>query len=530
MRIYFLGAILLLCANLLCQSSSVFDACYFKRDNTEPPLKAGKGFHINDVYKQTQYCFTPASCSSARLKAQETSQKTNISLYYTQNDEQFNNLRNIGTSGKISFLNMFSVGSQNLETFSSKTFQNTERLVLVAKVDFGVYSFDNNLTLSPEAKTLITQNKTTEFIEAYGTHYISGVRKENSIWIILTKTSSGSANNQYTSSKSEFGVNIPYKAKGSFEISEGSETESLLNSSGFVVSVEISGPPLKEDLIKRIQEIINSKEENKLASIKDLLSSAATNISNPAQSKISQYYYTPFTLKGLKGVYWDERKQNQLIKINEYAAQIYTIKSQIEPLASFNGQSIISKEFDTSVSEYSKKKERKTELFVTYKEQQPVLKTYKLKLDTFLLLLEKNYTSCSDIFCNNTNCCNEGAYQDAMQEVLFNAKENIDKLELLIKTAASEAYEENTPACQKENVSVVTIINKSVNPYDLYNGDKFMKVLQGGSENSFNVKPGTYNFKAIQKSGFLMYATQNKRQAIITKPCEQLTLNIGFED
>lgn len=515
-------------SNLLSQSTSVFDACYFKRDGIEPPLKSGKGFHINDVYKQTNYCFTTASCSSSHLKPLEAGQKTMFNLYYTKNEEEFNNLKNTGNSGKISFLNIFSIGNQNLESFKSNAFQNVERLVLIGKIDFGIYAYDNDLILSPQAKALITKNKTAEFIELYGTHYISGIRKENSIWVILSKTSSGFTKKQYSKSKSEVGINISYKAKGNLEISEGAEIETLLNENAYTISVEINGPPLKTDLIKNIQDIINGKERNKLSAIKDILNSAIFTIANPAQSKISQYYYTPFTLKGLKGLYWDERKQGQLTKINEAAMQIYSIKSQIEPLASFSGQSVISKEFEISVDEYSKKKERKTELFVAYKEWQPNLKFHKLKLDSFLVLLEKSYNTCSDIFSNTLS--NNITYEYELKEALFNAKEIISRLDSMIKNASLEAYDEITPTCQKENTGTVTIINESINAYDLYCGDKLIKVIPGRTKYTFKVHPGIYNYNAIQRSGYLLFATQNKRTVVISKPCEDFTTDIGFQD
>ena len=41
------------------QSTSVFDANYFNKANTSPPIRVGKGFHINDIYRQTKQCFTP---------------------------------------------------------------------------------------------------------------------------------------------------------------------------------------------------------------------------------------------------------------------------------------------------------------------------------------------------------------------------------------------------------------------------------------------------------------------------------------
>lgn len=99
-----LEALFLFVSTSFSQSTSVFAANYFNKDNAQPPLKVGKGFHINDVYKQTRFCFTPESSSKEKLSQQESATTTNINLYYTEDDEQFHELQNQGGSGKISFL------------------------------------------------------------------------------------------------------------------------------------------------------------------------------------------------------------------------------------------------------------------------------------------------------------------------------------------------------------------------------------------------------------------------------------------
>jgi len=82
MKNLFLGVFITSIINLFPQSTSVFDANYFNKDNTAPPLKIGKGFQINDVYKQTRSCFTSETCKQESLTSQQTGgKKTTIKLY-----------------------------------------------------------------------------------------------------------------------------------------------------------------------------------------------------------------------------------------------------------------------------------------------------------------------------------------------------------------------------------------------------------------------------------------------------------------
>jgi hypothetical protein len=79
------------CQIAFSQSSSVFDATYFnKADNIAPPLKVGKGFHINDVYKQTRSCFTQESSKKENLTSQSTGGKTTtLKIYQTTTNEKY---------------------------------------------------------------------------------------------------------------------------------------------------------------------------------------------------------------------------------------------------------------------------------------------------------------------------------------------------------------------------------------------------------------------------------------------------------
>lgn len=197
------------------QSTSVFDANYFDKDNTAPPLKVGKGFHINDVYKQTRNCFTPETSKLSGLTSQQAGgKKTSIKIYHTNTNEEYNSLRKRGASGKISFLNLFSFGGSKLEEYANTAIKQEERIIFAANVDFGTYSFDNEPQLSDEAKSLLDQKKLHEFVNYFGTHYISGIRKESTIYVVLTNKSSEQIHSENNTTDLKTGISNPSGWKG----------------------------------------------------------------------------------------------------------------------------------------------------------------------------------------------------------------------------------------------------------------------------------------------------------------------------
>ena len=164
----------------LAQNTSVIEANYFKNNNLEAPIEVGKGFNVTDIYKQTDRCFTNESSNTNKLSASKTTNKTSsIKYYYTKTDTEFNNLIKNNFSGKIGFLSIFSLNTNNINNIEKNYTEENERIILKANVDFGVFSFANKPMLTNEAKAYITNNSFNEFIDHYGTHYVSGVRREN---------------------------------------------------------------------------------------------------------------------------------------------------------------------------------------------------------------------------------------------------------------------------------------------------------------------------------------------------------------
>lgn len=524
--------ILIITINLaLAQSTSVFDANYFNMGNKTPLIELGKGFNVTDVYKPTKDCFV--NRNATKLIRIQSGQETSIKYFYTKTDDQYNTLKNQGVSGQISYLNLFNVGGSTNSTSLSKSSQVTERIVIVAKVDFGLFTLSADPILKPEAKALIVKTKYDDFIEYYGTHYINGVRKENSIWITLTKKTNTKKlkNTSNTSFNEEFSP-LSY-GSFKFEMQDNSEIEKAMNSEQYEVSVEIKGPSLGTDIQSSVSSIINGNSgENKMEGITTLINNALKNLSDPSQALITQYYYNPFSLYNLKVIQWNEKKQNELIKLNEVVMTLNTSKATINKLVSPDGLNFVVNKFDKDIPNFKNKEYYKSEYVKAYNNILPSITSYNIELDTTLKYLEKVYQNCSNIYCNiETPCGNTGSYKEKAEALVSKVKTEMTKLSKIKQDAWVKAVNElNKPECEKEGVGYVTVINLSTNPYDFYNGDDFIERLPAKSTLKYKFKPGSYNLKAVQTSGFLMYATVNNRKVTIPQICTEVTIKVGFED
>ena len=516
------------------QSTSVFDANYFSKGSEEPPIEVGKGFNITDVFKQTKHCFTPESSTRNKLKPKSTGVKTNISLHYTQDEKTYNYFKSNGVSGKVSYLNLFSLGGDKLQELTTNNNETTERLIFLAKVDFGVYSYDTDPILSAEAKSLITGNKFDEFVQLYGSHYISGVRKGNTITVVMTKKTSTTTDSETDNNSIAGGATFPIKVGVNYEVTESEVTENILKSGSYDISVEITGPSLdKTQIVNGINDILSdNNESNKINSIKALITSSMEKISNPEQSMISQYYYAPFTLYGLNTINWDERKQNNLIKINEHVIKVYSTKSGLEDYIAPNSLTEALTEFNNVSTGFSKKTYYSNEIKTSYNKLLPKAKQYKSQLDSCAVVLENLYKNCSDLHCASTdNCCNVSTTTEFINGLVSKSNSETDNFMTVYSDALDAAIEDaSTPECEKNKKGYILIINKSTNPYDIYQGSTYLETLQGGYQKKFSVGIGTYSFRATQKSGFLVYPTVNDRTANVTSYCQEVILKVGFED
>lgn len=515
------------------QSSSVFEASYFCKNETEPPIESGKGFHINDVYKQTRHCFTPECVAEKKLKA-KNAPKTSVSIHYTLTDEEYNLLKTRGVSGKASYLNLFSTSASKQQSYSSEDYGRQERLVFISKTDYGMYSYPGDLVLLSEPKNLIDQEKFDDFIQMYGTHYVSGLRREASIWVVLTKKTDRYENIVTDENSVGGGFKTPFKVGVNFQVNDAANEKWLKNSKEFDLSIEVNGASLEQGTLKKnlLSILDDERKADKVIAIQGLLSDALTNAANPEQSVISQYYFTPFTLYGVKNINWNQEKEGDLSRINECVIEVMNAQSIVNKLVAPNGLQGIEEDFDVELSGFSKKEVYKSRINKTYSSILPNLKIYKKQLDTTILTLQRLYSKCSDVRCDAENgCCKYTNIENAVKTIDYKVNAEILKLTKLKDEAWAEAISEMlVPECEKENIGYLTVINKSVNPYDFYQGDKFIQQLDGGSSIQFKVPPGTWEFKAVQVSGYALYATINQRTVQIANACEESAIKVGFED
>ncbi len=529
MKLYhFAFAFAFLLTKISAQSTSVFDANYFDKDNTAPPLKIGKGFHINDVYKQTRSCFTPETSKQTNLTSQQSGgKKTTIKLYHTTNNEEYNSFKKRGASGKISFLNLFALGGGKLEEYSNKVIREEDRIIFTANVDFGIYSFDNEPQLTEEANGLINQKKLQEFVKFFGTHYISGIRKESTINVILTKVHN--SNENYAKDYIDMSISgkNPVGWKGSIQTENTNNVNNILKSSEYSVELEIHGPSIEQGALKgKITNILNGSDAKKADAIATVIEGIMNNISDPNQSIITQYYYSPFSLYGLDGIYWDEKKQMELIKINETIVSVYSSKTRLSEMISESGK----KQYLEQLGNDNNNEETTKKFLSAYNQSQPTLTALNVKADSYLKSLEAKYAKCADIYCMNTSaCCTNESYLQEIEKYDFPTKINKEQNKIF-ESVLTVALEINAPECEKKKMGIINIVNYSSNPYSLYQGDNFLRTISGKETVTYTVALGEYKFKAVQDSGYLMYATVNYRTANPITVCEEVTLKIGFED
>jgi hypothetical protein len=521
------------------QSRSVIDADYFKSDDNLPPLKVGKGFDITDPFRQTNFCFTPESASKNNLVRQQQGQKSNITMYYTSSEAEYNSLKSTGTSGKVSYLNLFSVSASRMNEITNQSYSQVERLIFVANVDFGIFEYENDLVLTPEAKLKVDNN--SEFISLYGSHYITGIRKGSSVWVIISKSSNKSSSSETDNLKIDLGAKVPsIGSSGNLQLTDNSKAESFLSDEGLSVSVEINGPALqKKDLGPQINNILSGgTAAEKLNGITLMIKGAVEELSDPEQGLITQYYFAPFTLKGVKNINWDFNKENQLVKLNENVFKIYTAKNNIKKLTESNSLQILLGEYDKimdkSFPDYEK---YRSELQNTYNALLPLLNQIKLEINTIYSDLEINYKKCSNLSCDpELDCCQSTDIENRVTVVLDKIDKSVSQLNKVYEDALvgalNSAFDQllGNFDCEKNNTGIVTIVNKSAYQYTIYSNGKYLLTLNGNDVIKVEVGIGTTQFKAEQKEGYAFYPTVNSRSVTCNNKCEEATITIGYED
>ena len=100
-----------------------------------------------------------------------------------------------------------------------------------------------------------------------------------------------------------------------------------------------------------------------------------------------------------------------------------------------------------------------------------------------------------------------------------------------VTTSNKDNQTTGSSPCETKNKGVLTIVNKSLNPYIIYKNGNYLMTIKGKEiAQNILVDLGATTFKAEQQSGFAVYPTVNKRLVNFTNPCEEQTINIGFAD
>lgn len=518
-------------ALIFAQSTSVFNASYFTKGDLEPPIRLGVGFDITDVFNPKNSCFMPESVSKEKLTRTpgETGTNTVFNICYTKDESEFNSLQLNGISGKATFLNIFNVSASNTTESSSKFTQKTERLIIIAKVDFGKYFFEAEPALIPNAQTLIEEDKIEDFIRYYGTHYINGIRKGNSIWVIIEKKENESSFSESEKNTVGVGVDIPLKGGGSFEISNAEKAEKFFKNGEFSASIEVKGPYVElTNIKKKVNEIVKGSGEDKINAIMGIVEGAMANLYDPEKSMITQYYYKSFTMSGISKdkINWDENKENKLSSINDLVVKTRYLKNTLEAItAKPTGLQAIFEKYAT-IEDLDAKEQLKKDLASQYNELYDGFKYYYFQMDTTYEFLKKKYLSCNDIVCNANNGCCDLSYSENIKQLTSKINSNINKMyDIYFRMYLYAAI-----PCLGQNFGYVTINNSSSNQYSISAGDELLGAIEGGGSETLELYLGDYNFTAIQDEGYIIDPTVNYRAVTISEPCEELEINIGFED
>lgn len=527
----------LLFQSLTAQNNTIM-ASAFKENGEVPPFEVGKNFHINYPGKPLRSCFTAASADKSKLQA-SGARKTSVNVYYAGNTEKLNQLKSNGFSAKIGFFNFAKAGYSKKETSINQTSNNEEYLVVIAKVDFGRYNFKEDLDLKPECKKLIDDALYDEFIKTYGTHYISGIKKESELRLILK----ASKHTRYIEDDYIDAINGGFTFKGlgpSAEVTNQTDVNTFLNSFEFNVDLEMEGGNIeKGDLLNATLDVLkDNNKTDKINEIKKILLNSLSAINNDAEAAITQFYYAPLENYHLNGVNWNDAKEQELIKLNKSLLLTEELHSKLQNFTSPDALQKWSITFDEELKDFKNKDSYKNKFIKEFNAQLPELKKLNAMNDYLRQDLIIRHSKCADIGCEieTSKCC---TYNSSNAELLnANTGKIISKLEKIFNDASNEAtkeliaqiQEELTPECEKKKMATLQVINKSSNPYNFYEGDTFIKTLQGGEIVSFNIELGQHYYTASQNSGYAFYPTVNKRQVSAIKVCEEITIKVGFED
>jgi hypothetical protein len=513
------------------QSLGYIRTSYFEQQSNRQPLRLGKGFDIRDIFSEKDFCFSKENANVVSLTSQSTIPNLlKVKVYHCYKEQEYKTIKTNGYEGKIGFLNLFSVGHSESNENSHSNNSDVERLVFLAKCDFGKFDYGRNIPLIQEAQSLLNQKQNDKFIAKFGTHYVSGVHKEAGVWVTITKKSSNS--NDGNSLKSGMKVTSVLNSLNlGFEDMNTNSNNFWEGENSFDVDIDIVGTAVDiddVDLASAIKLIAESDKgaTEKRSEIIENLNRIASKLKDPKKASISGYYYAPFSKYGLD-MYWDSNKEQALTEINNLLVRNTAMKDEVFDLS----EGMKADDFQNmkgleDISELRDLAPGFHKFLVKSLEFNSKIEKYRTLTNTINDELQNAQKDCFMLSCDSkTGCCsNNIRFSEIKKQQNIYSKE-FDEYAGLV---------ENLRECEVSFGAELIIVNKSSNPYriEFMEQDEVVReVVQGGGTFRRFVKMRTeLNITATQMSGYMLYATVNKRNIMIMKPCIDVTLTIGYED
>ncbi|MBP5501728.1 MAG: hypothetical protein J6Y24_02950 [Bacteroidales bacterium] len=531
------GIMSLLCANSYAQSRSSYDASFFEMDGQKAAIEPGKGLNIVDPFAPTRPCFTSDSRDASLLKKQGTTgAKTDVKVFYTKNEYEYNMFESSNASGTVSYLNVASLSASELQ--KKTTFHNsaTEKLIFIGTIDFGDYFYPDDPVFTPEAQKLLDEGKYDAFKMRYGTHFVSGIGKASKVIVELTLNSDETGSS--TSQDLKLGAKGRYQMVDlSFKVGNTEEVSKKFKERKFQVDIKLEGPQLATDAWKRtIDNLGDDGNQNLISAVSDYMKDQLNKMQDEDQALIVRYFFTDFTLYGCEGIKWNKPKENKLSSINKNVLDCYSIINlaqeniDINPIDNPNSSLSIIPDFSEQNHNYPYDQLKKQIVSVN-----PEWESLIASANELIEKLKTQYDNCSDITCAiNESCCGNVDYTSQVKQLFAKYNSINDKIGGYADEWIKKLFENEQRLIDQDNQRVkkakFTVINKSKNPYNIYINGNFKKEIPGGYQTTWTVNLGTYEIKAVQKSGYYFEASVYDKTVILIQEGQEVNVSIGYDD
>ncbi|MBR3568138.1 MAG: hypothetical protein IKO46_03535 [Salinivirgaceae bacterium] len=505
------------------QGRSSYDASMFKLNGQQAAIEPGKSINISDPFMTTRQCFTSSSRDASLLKKQGTAGvKTHVEVFYTKNEQEYQQLKSTNASESVSFLNTFSVGASQASQSLKESMQKTERLVFIATVDFGNYFYPDEPEFTPEAKALLNEGKYDEFKTRYGTHFVSGIGKTSKVTVELIRNQSEkkeqNIDEMVASMEGALG-----SVSGGFKVENKEEQNKNFRESGFSVVVDVEGPHLNTDSWADAIQKLSKADGDLIDAVIGFVKQQLKDCQNEADALVSRYFLTDFSLYGCKGINWNLEKEKKLGEINEDYLALCMLINMAQDAVNTNPATNPDHMIGVIVKEISQQGAlifNHDDLDAKIGGLTPEWKKVIEKSNALIPKLKKQY----ELFSNVANDVNDPAniidYSAEEEEVGELFMSIFDKI-----TEFAVEWASTIP-----QLGLLSVVNQSGDPFNIYLNNEFKGVVNGYGKLDLQLNVGTYQVKAVQKSGYTFYETVNYRNAVISSIGEKVEVKIGLED